>query len=86
MTDYELIYNHTIFHAYFCHLIETGQADSTEELCEIGLQLEEEINRRSIADFQIEQFIKSAHLEPQDRLMVNKYIFPDMINAEAGHS
>ena len=77
MTDSELIKNHTIFFAYFCHLIETDQADSAEELCEIGWKLDEEIRRRKITEVQIEDCIKNAKLDPQDQLMVSTYIYPD---------
>ena len=80
MTDHELIYNHTVFHAYFCHLIDIGQVHCAKELCDISWQLEEEINRRSISDFQIEQFVKNTHLEPQDRILVHKYIFLNIID------
>ena len=79
MTNSELIKNYTIFHAYFCHLIETDQVDSAEELCEISWELTEEIKRRKIGEYQIEKCIKRASLKPQDRLMVYTYIYPDLI-------
>jgi vacuolar-type H+-ATPase subunit B/Vma2 len=75
LSDKELIKNHTIFHAYFCHLIETDQADSAEELCEIGWKLYEEIRRRKITEVQINETINNAVLSPEDKLMVEKYIF-----------
>jgi hypothetical protein len=75
LSDKELIKNHTIFHAYFCHLIETDQADSAEELCEIGWKLDEEIRRRKITEVQINETINNAVLSPEDKLMVEKYIF-----------
>ena len=78
MTDSELIKNHTIFFAYFCHLIENHQTDSPEVLCDIGFKLEDEINRRNITGFQIEEYMKNANLDPQDRLMVNIYLYPDL--------
>jgi len=77
MTDVELIKNHTIFFAYFCHLIETNQADAIEELCQIGGRLDEEINRRKISELQIIECIIKAKLDPQDQLMISKYIYPD---------
>ena len=82
MTNSELIKNHTVFFAYFCHLIESKQAESAEELCEIGWKLDEEINRRKIGELEIEDCIKSAKLDPQDQIMIDKYIFPndDIIN------
>ena len=82
MTNSELIQNHTIFFAYFCHLIDLKQAEAVEELCEIGWKLDEEINRRKIGQLEIEDCIKSATLDPQDQIMIDKYIFPndDSIN------
>ena len=77
LSDKELIKNSTLFHAYFCHLIESDQADSIEELCEISWQLNQEINRRKISEVQIEDCIKNAKLDPQDQLMVSTYIYPD---------
>ena len=77
ISDKELIKNHTVFFAYFCHLIETDQADSAEELCEIGWKLDEEIRRRKITEVQIEECIKNAEFDPQDQLMVSIYIDPD---------
>ena len=88
MTDSELIKNHTIFFAYFCHLIETDQADSAEELCEIGWKLDEEIRRRKITEVQIEECIKNLEFDPQDQLMVAAYIYPesDLFTILTGHS
>ena len=77
MSNKDLIKNHTIFHAYFCHLIESDQAESAEELCEIGWKLDEEIRRRKITEVQIEECIKNAEFDPQDQLMVSIYIYPD---------
>ncbi len=77
ISDKELIKNHTVFFAYFCHLIETDQADSAEELCEIGWKLDEEIRRRKITEVQIEECIKNVEFDPQDQLMVYKYIYPE---------
>ena len=77
ISDKELIKTHTVFFAYFCHLIETDQADSAEELCEIGWKLDEEIRRRKITEVQIKECIKNANLDPQDQLMVFRYIYPD---------
>jgi len=88
MTDSELIKNHTIFHAYFCHLIESDQAESAEELCEIGWKLDEEIRRRKITEVQIEECIKNAEFDPQDQLMVSIYIYPalEALNNEIAQS
>ena len=88
MTDTDLIKNHTIFHAYFCHLIESDQADSAEELCEIGWKLDEEIRRRKITEVQIEECIKNSEFDPQDQLMISTYIYPesDLFNVITGQS
>ena len=72
----ELIKNHTIFHAYFCHLIESDQADFAEYLCEISFKLDQEINRRNISELQVEECIKNSKFEPQDQLMISTYIYP----------
>ena len=77
ISDKELIKNHTVFFAYFCHLIETDQADSAEELCEIGWKLDEEIRKRKITNSQIEKSIKKIILNPEDQIMVDKYILPN---------
>lgn len=86
MTNKEIIKQHTIFHAYFCYLIDTNQADFVEELCQISLKLNEEIKRRKISQLEIKECIKSISLDPQDSLMINKYIFPELINSEAAIS
>jgi len=88
ISDKNLIINHTIFFAYFCHLIELDQVDSSEELCEIGWQLEEEIQRRKISEVQIEECIKDTNFEPQDQLMVSTYLYPDSneFNVKIVHS
>ena len=78
MTDSELIKNHTIFFAYLCHLIKTDQVDSAEKLCDIGFKLDEEINKRKITEIQIEECINNSNLEPQDQLIVSKYIYPEL--------
>ena len=88
ISDKELIKTHTVFFAYFCHLIETDQADSAEELCEIGWKLDEEIRRRKITEVQIEECIKNVEFDPQDQLMVAAYIYPesDLFTILTGHS
>ena len=78
MTNSELIQNHTIFFAYFCHLIELKQADAAEELCEIAFKLDNELNKRNISDLQIEDYINNAKLEPEDQLMITQYIYPNL--------
>ena len=88
LSDKELIKNSTLFHAYFCHLIESNQADSAEELCEISWQLVEEIKRRKISEFQVEECIKNAEFDPQDQLMIYTYIYPELnsLNGNVGLS
>ena len=77
MTNIELIKHHTVFFAYFCHLIETDQAEAVEELCEMGWKLDEEIRKRKITNSQIEESMKKIILNPEDQIMVDKYIFPN---------
>ncbi len=86
MTDNELIKNYTLFHAYFCHLIESGQADVVEHLCDISFKLDHEIIKRNISTSQIEKFILKADFEPQDSIMIDKYIFTGLINSRMGES
>ena len=88
MTDDELIKNHTLFHAYFCHLIENRQADAVEDLCTISFKLDQEISKRKISEFQIEDCLKSVNFDPKDLLMVSKYIYPDLdeLNDKVGNS
>ena len=57
MSDNKLIENHTLFFAYFCHLIEQDMADFPEELCEIGMKLDDEISRRKITNTEIDEFV-----------------------------
>ena len=77
MSDEQLIENYTVFFAYFCHLIENDLADYIEELCEIGMKLDDEISRRKITDTAIEEWMKNSQLAPQDQLMVATYIYPE---------
>jgi len=86
MTDSELIKNHTIFHAYFCYLIESDQADSAENLCEISFKLAQEIKRRKIGELQIKECIKKTKFNPQDQLIIYKYIYPDLLISKVGIS
>jgi len=77
MSNKKLIENHTIFFAYFCHLMEQGQDSLLQELCDIGMKLEHEINRRKITNTEIDECMKNVELSPQDRLMVAAYIYPE---------
>ena len=77
MSDKQLIENHTIFFAYFCHLIDQGLDDYLDELCEIGWKLEDEIDRRKITKTEIDDYMKNVDLSPQDQLMVATYIYPE---------
>tara|TARA_Y100000591_G_scaffold79763_1_gene67036 strand:- start:442 stop:702 length:261 start_codon:yes stop_codon:yes gene_type:complete len=84
MSNTSLIINHSVFHAFLCYLIETNQADALDELCEISLKLDKEIKKRKINQEEIDNCIKTAILNPKDRLMVNWFIFPEIINPEVG--
>ena len=88
MTDSELIKNHTTFFAYFCHLMEQGQDTLLQELCDIGMKLEDEINRRKITSTEIDECMTNVQLTPQDQLMVSAYIYPesDLFTAKIGQS
>ena len=88
MTDSELIKNHTVFFAYFCHLMEQGQDSLLQELCDIGMKLDNEISRRKITNTEIDEFMKNVVLTPQDQLMVATYIYPesDLFNVKTGQS
>ena len=88
MTNFELIKNYTLFHAYFCHLIENDQTDAAEDLCDISFKLDQEIIKRKIGELEIEDCIKNAIFEPEDRLMVNIYLFPYLVemNDKVGQS
>ena len=88
MSDKQLIENHTIFFAYFCHLIEQDQDSLFQELCDIGMKLEEEINRRKITNTEIDECMKNVELSPQDQLMVAAYIYPesDLFKLKVGQS
>ena len=86
MTNLELIKSYAIFHAFFCEFLESDSLGLNEEFCEISWKLEKEIRRRKISQLEIEDCIKSAIFDPQDLLMINKYIFPDLISSEIGSS
>jgi hypothetical protein len=88
MSNEELIENHTLFFAYFCHLIEQNMTNFPEELCEIGMKFNDEISRRKITNTEIDEFMKNVSLSPQDQLMVATYIYPesDLFNIKIGQS
>ena len=89
MSNEELIENHTIFFAYFCHLIENKMTDFIEEeLCDIGMKLDNEIARRKISNTEIDEFMNNVSLSPEDQLMVATYIYPesDLFNIKIGQS
>tara|TARA_B100001142_G_scaffold297782_1_gene320394 strand:- start:352 stop:615 length:264 start_codon:yes stop_codon:yes gene_type:complete len=77
MTDSELIKNYTLFHAYFCHLIEDRQTDAAEYLCDISFKLDQEITKRKISEFEIKECVKNTNFNAQDHLMVYTYIYPE---------
>ena len=86
MSNKKLIENHTLFFAYFCHLMEQGQDSMLQELCDIGMKLEDEINRRKITSTQIDECMKNVELNPQDQLMVSAYIYreSDLFKVKTG--
>jgi hypothetical protein len=43
----------------------------------ISFKLDQEISKRKISELEIEDCIKSAKLDPQDQIMIDKYIFPN---------
>ena len=88
MSNKKLIENHTIFFAYFCHLMEQGQDSLLQELCDIGMKLEDEITRRKITNTEIDECMKNVELSPQDQLMVAAYIYPesDLFKLKVGQS
>ena len=88
MSNKKLIENHTLFFAYFCHLMEQGQDTLLQELCDIGMKLEDEINRRKITSTEINECMTNVQLAPQDQLMVSAYIYPesDLFTAKIGQS
>ena len=53
MTNSVLIKNYTLFHAYFCHLIENRQADAVEDLCEISFKLDQEISHVQLINLRL---------------------------------
>ena len=52
------------------------------------LFLDEEINKRNITDNQIKECIDNSKLDPQDQLMVSRYIYSDLdvLNNKIGQS
>ena len=80
MNNKELIKNHLIFHAYFCHLIEQDQLNDSEDLCRISLELSEEIVARKIDENQITKHLNSENFSPSEKLLVIKYLYPELKN------
>ena len=68
--------------------MEQGQDSLLQELCDIGMKLEDEINRRKITNTEIDEYMKNVVLTPQDQLMVATYIYPesDLFNVKTGQS
>ena len=79
MTDSELIKNYTLFHAYFCHLIENHQTDAAEYLCDISFKLDQEISKRKISETQIKTYLMKANLSSEDQLLIGNYIYDDLL-------
>ena len=57
--------------------MEQDQDSLFQELFDIGMKLEEEINRRKITNTEIDECMKNVELSPQDHLMVAAYIYPE---------
>ena len=59
-----------------------------EELCDIGMKLDNEIARRKISNTEIDEFMNNVSLSPEDQLMVATYIYPesDLFNVKTGQS
>ena len=68
--------------------MEQGQDSQLQELCDIGMKLNDEISRRKITNTEIDEFMKNVSLSPQDPLMVATYIYPesDLFNVKTGQS
>jgi len=68
--------------------MEQGQDSLLQELCDIGMKLEDEISRRKITNTEIDEFMKNVSLSPQDQMMVATYIYPesDLFTILTGHS
>jgi hypothetical protein len=68
--------------------MEQGQDSLLQELCDIGMKLEDEISRRKITNTEIDEFMKNVSLSPQDQMMVATYIYPesDLFNVIIGQS
>ena len=68
--------------------MEQGQDSLLQELCDIGMKLDNEISRRKITNTEIDEFMKNVVLTPQDQLMVAEYIYPesDLFNIKIGQS
>ena len=80
MSNNELIKNHLIFHAYFCHMIEKDQLDAFEDLCKISLELSEEIVSRKIDGNQISKYLNTEKFDPYEQFLIAKYLYPELIN------
>ena len=78
MSNNELIKNHLIFHAYFCHMIEKDQLDAFEDLCAISLELSEEIVKRKIDENQIARQLNSENFDFFEQLLITKYLYPEL--------
>ena len=78
MNNKELIKNHLIFHAYFCHLIEQDQLNVFEDLCRISLELCEEIVERKIDENQITRQLNSENFDSFEQLLITKYLYPEL--------
>ena len=62
------------------------EIENVDELCNISFNLGEEIKRRKISESKIKECIKNTNFDAQDQLMIDAYIFPDLINPKICHS
>ncbi len=78
MSNDELIKNHLIFHAYFCHLIEEDQVDAADDLCRMSIELSNEVEARNIDENQIVSYLNSQNFDPFEQLLITKYLYPEL--------
>ena len=78
MSNDDLIKNHLIFHAYFCHLLQEDQADAAEDLCRMSIELSNEVEARNIDENQIVKYLNSENFDPYEQLLITKYLYPEL--------
>ena len=78
MSNDDLIKNHLIFHAYFCHLLQEDQADAAEDLCRMSIELSNEVEARNIDENQIVKYLNSENFNPYEQFLITKYLYPEL--------